>query len=120
VRNFKEAFLLGQVKPFQIALKPCDLKCAGVITLRETEDLCRTSHAPLLARILPGSDQIIEMMRMDKADDSSGIAAQRFYIDHATGTLAHLDALVFVRTQVKLVVTDGASKSYLFHIGCHL
>jgi hypothetical protein len=108
---------------FQIALKLCDLKYPGSIKVREPGDLRRTSHALLLARIWPGSDhldQIFEMTRMDKTDDSPGIAAQRLYVNHATGTLADLDALVFVRAQVKLFVTDRTSKSRLFHIGRRL
>ena len=53
---------------------------------------------------------------MDKTDDSPGVAAQRFYVDYPPGTRAHLDALVFIRIQVELVVTDRTSKSRLFHI----
>jgi hypothetical protein len=108
---------------FQIALKLCDLKYPGAITVHETGRLCRTSHALILARIRPGPDhldQILEMMRMDKTDDSFRIAAQRLYVDYSTAMLAHLDALVFIRAQVKRFMTDRTSKSRLFHIGRHL
>jgi len=59
-------------------------------------------------------DQIFEMMRVDKTDDSSGIAAQRLYVDHAAATRAYLDALIFICPEVKRLVTDRASKSYFF------
>jgi hypothetical protein len=83
----------------------------------------RTLQALLVARIRPSPnhlDQLFEMMRVDKTDDSSGIGAQRLYVDHAAATRAYLDALVFICPEVKLLVTDRASKSYLFHIGCYL
>ena len=89
----------------------------------ETGDLRRNLQALLVTWIGPSSDHLdkfSEVILMDKTDNSFSIAAQRLYVDYATGTLAHLDALVFVRAQVKLPVTDGTSKSYLFHIGCHL